>query len=561
GGQVWAAGRPLRVDDYATWAAAVPGVTPLHAMVGIPLMVGPALRGVIGLAHLDATRTFSPLDVDRLTRFAQLAALVLTYSEHDSGAHQEIEERRRIAAAMRAALAGVEQRNRQLADILLIGNAWRLNRSLESMLQEMVAAVSTSLGFQRVVFNLREGEGSQVRVCAYVGLAAAAQQTLAGAVYPWTAFAGLLREPFRQGRCYLIPQGSVDWERDFAGPVYLDTPPAGATAAAANWQVGDALLVPVELRGGQIAGVLSLDHPLDGRRPTAGTLRILEIFANQAAGAIENARLYGRLQADLLERQRVAEELATAKEAAEVANRAKSAFLSLVSHELRTPLNAILGFAQILELHDLAPRPRESVGYILQGGRHLLTLVDTVLDITSSESGELPLLLEPLPLWPLVQASLELMQPLASQRAVELQAEHPPADLPLIHADRRRLQQVLLNLLSNAITYNQAGGRVTVACRQCDPQSLCCTVHDTGRGIAPDHLGRLFVPFDRLGAEQTAVAGTGLALTLTKRLVEAMAGRLEVESVVGQGSAFSVILPLAPRAERVLGPALALGVL
>jgi CheY-like chemotaxis protein/anti-sigma regulatory factor (Ser/Thr protein kinase) len=233
----------------------------------------------------------------------------------------------------------------------------------------------------------------------------------------------------------------------------------------------------------------------------------------------------------------------------ERASQYKSEFLSRMSHELRTPLNSILGFGQLLELDALSPEQRESVTHILKGGRHLLELINEVLDISRIETGRLHLSPEPIQVGELLQESLDLIRPLADQRGIKIASEFSREER-YVRADRQRLKQVVLNLLSNAIKYNRDGGSVRMICRETPGGGLQIRVTDTGPGIPPALQARLFTPFDRLGAEQQGIEGTGLGLVLSRRLVEAMGGGLGVDSALGEGSTFWVELPLVdpPRA-------------
>jgi PAS domain S-box-containing protein len=237
--------------------------------------------------------------------------------------------------------------------------------------------------------------------------------------------------------------------------------------------------------------------------------------------------------------------LETAKQVAEQANHAKSEHLARMSHELRTPLNAILGFAQLLELDDLTNDQRDSLAHILAASRHLLALITEVLDIAAIEAGRLPLSLEPVALAEVVDEAVSLIRPLADQQGILLVGPpHPCAEQVL--ADRRRLKQILLNLLSNAVKYNRPGGSVQLACNQPSGERFRVEVADTGPGIPPEEIERLFIQFERLGDDPTSVEGTGLGLPLSQRLAEAMGGSLSVASTVGQGSTFWVELPPAP---------------
>src|SRR2546428_3850619 len=233
---------------------------------------------------------------------------------------------------------------------------------------------------------------------------------------------------------------------------------------------------------------------------------------------LENGMLYARLvevhERERQERRRVQQ----AEEAATTANRAKSEFLSRMSHELRTPLNGIIGFAQLLELEVQSAEQRESVDHILKGGRHLLGLINEVLDIARIEPGKLPTSLEPVLASDVLRAALDMIRPQAAARRVEVRETVP--DDGYVTADRQRLQQVVLNLLSNAIKYNRERGSVHVSCEDGPQGWVRILVTDTGVGIAPEMMSRLFRPFERLGAEQTTVEGTGLGLARSQRLVE-----------------------------------------
>jgi PAS domain S-box-containing protein len=256
---------------------------------------------------------------------------------------------------------------------------------------------------------------------------------------------------------------------------------------------------------------------------------------------------------DVTERKRAERALREAKAEADRANAAKSEYLSRMSHELRTPLNAILGFAQLLELEELTEEQRENLHYILSAARHLLELINEVLDIASIEAGRLTLSLEPVAVADVVAETVSLIRPLADQHQVLLVS--PPVSCRVhVLGDRQRLKQILLNLLSNAVKYNRQGGTVQVECGDGAEGRLRVAVADTGPGIAPESIDQLFVPFERLGGEETGIEGAGLGLPLSKRLAEAMGGTLEVATTPGQGSRFWVELPAAEgpvqRAER-----------
>jgi signal transduction histidine kinase/ActR/RegA family two-component response regulator len=257
---------------------------------------------------------------------------------------------------------------------------------------------------------------------------------------------------------------------------------------------------------------------------------VTEFIRLTERGTEQEAEIFLRGQ----ELQRLNEELADA-------DRAKNQFLSRMSHELRTPLAAIMGFSELLALADLYKKKREWSQTILKAGEHLLKLVDEVLDISRIESGELRLSVGAVEIRGLLEDAIELVQPIADASEVTI---HPPEITErsgYLRADPQRLKQVLINLLSNAVKYNREGGEVRIAVERAGSSRMRISVSDTGRGIRSQSLDKLFTPFERLGAGAD-VQGTGLGLALSRSLVEAMGGRIEVESTPGVGSTFTVEL-------------------
>jgi PAS domain S-box-containing protein len=250
---------------------------------------------------------------------------------------------------------------------------------------------------------------------------------------------------------------------------------------------------------------------------------------------------------DITERRRAEEALRAARNEADRANRAKSEFLSAMSHELRTPMNAILGFAQLLAAdpaRQADERLQRYVDEILRAGRHLLELINDVLDLARVEAGGVPVKLETVPVRALVDDGLRLLEPLARERSVQWPSAQAIDARWAVLADRTRLMQVLLNLLSNAIKYNHEGGQVIVT-GEPEGESLVLRISDDGPGLTAEQQARLFVAFERLGAEQGGVPGAGIGLALSKRLVELMGGSIGVDSAPGLGTSFWVRLPAA----------------
>ena len=250
---------------------------------------------------------------------------------------------------------------------------------------------------------------------------------------------------------------------------------------------------------------------------------------------------------DITQRKLAEEDALRARREAESANQAKSEFLARMSHELRTPLNAILGFGQLLESDPADPptdSQRENVGQILKAGWHLLELINEVLDLARIESGNIDLSIEDVTLPTVVEECLGTVSLAAEQRGIRL--IHDACDLPscTAHADRLRLKQVLLNLLTNAIKYNQDGGSVSISYGRPSLGRLRVAIADTGVGLTPAQQRNLFQPFNRLGAEQTEIQGTGIGLVITRHMVELMGGAVGVESEPGRGSTFWIELNL-----------------
>ena len=279
------------------------------------------------------------------------------------------------------------------------------------------------------------------------------------------------------------------------------------------------------------------------RRPD-GSERTIEARGAVVAESGKPVGLSGTVH-DVTDRRMIEQERQSALEEAERANRAKNDFLSRMSHELRTPLNAVLGFAQLLEMDPLEPEQKENMSEIVKAGRHLLDLINEVLDIARIEAGKLRLSLEPVDPLQVTRECMSLLAPLAKEEGISLRLDDGHVT-GYVTADRQRLKQVLLNLITNGIKYNRQKGTLTVSLKPPGKSgSVTLEVRDTGRGIPPHQIERIFAPFERLGAESSQVEGVGLGLALSKSLTEAMGGTISVKSEIEKGTTFSVELEAA----------------
>lgn len=301
--------------------------------------------------------------------------------------------------------------------------------------------------------------------------------------------------------------------------------------------------------------VLKTENPLhveelieykDGRKVLLDTLKTIYKGSD---GKVIGMLGIGR---DITQRKQAETELRKAKTEAEKANKAKSEFLSRMSHELRTPMNSILGFSQLLEMGDLNTKQAKAVKNIIQSGKHLLDLINEVLDLSRIEAGRLKVLQESVNLKNLILEILDAINPMITNRRIIVELTDQTSGNKDAWADRKKIRQVFINLLSNAIKYNIEGGTIIInitdehaARKKIAPGMMRVSVRDTGIGISKENIQRLFEPFERGGADSSQIEGSGLGLTVVKKLVEAMNGKVNVESEEGRGTHFWIDLPVS----------------
>ena len=275
------------------------------------------------------------------------------------------------------------------------------------------------------------------------------------------------------------------------------------------------------------------------------TKRINLISKKKKASHDEVDEIVNALNQQQLNLEKYFNKLIEAKEEAESASQAKSEFLSQMSHELRTPLNAVLGFSQLLELDEKDEEKKKHIQAIINGGIHLLELVNEALDLEKIESGSVELSIGNHSLHKIINDSLSMIKPLADKHVIQI--NNKVSSLPDINisVDEMRFKQVVLNIISNAIKYNHEDGIVTIDCSSNDENMLSLSITDTGKGFTDEQLSHLFEPFERFGAANSNIEGAGLGLVIAENLIDKMGGTITVESELGKGSCFSIQVPLS----------------
>jgi signal transduction histidine kinase len=489
------------------------------ADLGLPLLDGDA-------AEIDVVpRGGAPATVELRARPVQwdgTGAFVVTLRDVTERRRGEEMERGRIRAD--AAREEAERATRRAEFLALASGVLNATLDVQTVLDQLAGlAVPTLAEYALVHWRGEKGEAAQT---AAVHGHDAAQRILDALP--------LLDAEGDSAVARVLRSGRADWHPGGPAPETTDPDPTGGALHAllpTAWMV-----VPLAVRG-RVLGALTLCRTDPGARYLESEVGLAEELARRGALAAENARLF---------------------RAAQAASRAKSQFLATVSHEIRTPINAVMGYAELLEMGlggPLAEKQAEYVGRIQGSSRHLLSLVNDVLDLSKIEAGEMAVRSEALPLRATAGRAMEQVEPQARAKAIGLSLEWSCPEDDVYVGDEDRVSQVLVNLLSNAVKFTHPGGSVTVTCAAstlgpptlADPGDrmwVAVEVADTGIGIPPDKLEAVFEPFMQVDAGHTRrEGGTGLGLAISRRLSRLMGGELTVESSPGQGSRFTLWLP------------------
>jgi PAS domain S-box-containing protein len=425
-----------------------------------------------------------------------------------------------------------QQRVRELRLLHDVALAAASGVGLEETLQAAAEALAADMAGTRVALMLLDPKSGTLRMEASVGYSPQMVENLRLA-----AGQGIVGWVAQHGESALVPDVRLD-------PRYVEMAP----------DIRSELCVPLAA-GPWVIGVLNVESP-QVNAFTEGDQRLLSTLANNLAVLTERARLYEEVEAARAELQQRAQALEEANVRLKELDRLKDQFLANMSHELRTPLNSIIGFSEVLLdglVGDMPAEQEECVHDIHASGDHLLALINDILDLSKIEAGRMTLAPETFEVAGLISEVRATITPLIEKKSQTCTVEETEY-LPALTADRFRIKQVLLNLLSNAHKFTPPEGHISLSCRLADPATMLFSVTDTGIGIKPKDQGIIFEEFRQVdGSAAREMTGTGLGLTISKRLVEMHGGRIWVESEFRKGATFSFLLPLAGPSAREPG--------
>ena len=492
-----------RTDEYPT-SAENALQTGQRAVLATPLIRGGATIGALLLRRLEP-EPFTPRQIELVQTFANQAAIAIENVRLFNETKEALDQQTAIAEVLKT----------------ISRTVFDLETTLAAVVQNAARLVDADLAW--ITQRVDEHQfGLNTRWARSPALADrfAAVRDIVPLTGPITGNGSVMSRLYQDG-------ASVRYDDVASLPDIVARSPV-VSAVGARSLIG----VPLRAEQGVIGAFILVRAEV---RPfSERELRLAETFADQATIAMQNVHLFDEIK-------RKSREL-------EAANRHKSEFLANMSHELRTPLNAIIGFSEVLGqgmFGDVNAKQREYLEDILSSGKHLLTLINDILDLSKIEAGRMELDLSSVSLPMALDSGLTIVRERAARHSIKLDATIP-SDLPSIQADERKVKQILFNLLSNAVKFTPDGGRVEVRVAREDGH-VRVDVRDNGIGIAPEDQPRVFEEFQQVGRERSR-EGTGLGLTLTKRFVELHGGRIWLESEVGKGSTFSFTLPIERKA-------------
>ncbi len=488
----------VREDERWIW---VPGTEDIRAWIGVPLLVRDEM---IGALMIDSTQPG-------------------LYTEADAAITQALANQAAVAIENARLHRGTQRRATQLSALYEVITAASAPIHLDEILQRTLDALRATLGPDDAAILLLEPETKELVVRAWIGFPGGPT---------------LMRRS--------VGVGVPGWVVQMGEPILLADVSQDDRYQACDADTRSELCVPLRV-GEQIIGALNLES----RRLSAFSdddLRLVSTLAGHLAVLIERARLFEEVEAARVELQQRAEALEEANVHLQELDRLKDRFLASMSHELRTPLNSIIGFSEVLVdglVGEMTPEQEECLGNIRSGGYHLLALINDILDISKIEAGRMELEMATFDVTGLLAEVEMTITPLIEKKSQVLKVEQA-GGLPHLTADRFRIKQVLLNLLSNGYKFAPVEGHITLSCRLVDQATMLFSVADTGIGIKPEDQEMIFEEFRQAdGSPEQEMTGTGLGLTISKRLVEMHGGRIWVESKYGHGATFSFLLPLA----------------